>query len=131
MGLTLALVMAGCNAPAPAARPRAATLVPVVTLTLASDSQPAVLTLPPDAGQITLRLPGDLGDVDQLTAEISPADAPDEVKRWPVDGASGADDGATASVTVPAFAVPPGAYRLTVWQGDAAVVQRYAFQIRK
>ena len=132
MGLTLALAMAlaGCGEPAPAA-PRAAALVPAVTVTLDSASQPAVLTLPPDAGQISLRLPGELGDVDQLTAEISPVDAPDEVKRWPVDGASSGNDGAKASVTLPAFALPPGAYRLTVWQGDAEVVQRYAFQIRK
>lgn len=129
--LVLAMALAGCGEPAPAAPPRAAALVPAVTLTLDSASQPAVLTLPPDAGQISLRLPGDLGDVDQLTAEISPADAPDEVKRWPVDGASSGTDGAKASVTLPAFAVPPGTYRLTVWQGDAEVVQRYAFQIRK
>lgn len=133
MGLVLALAMAlaGCGEPPPGARPVAAAPVPAVTLTLDSAPQPAVLTLPPDAGQISLRLPGELGDVDQLTAEISPAGAPDEVKRWPVDGASSGTDGAKASVTLPAFALPPGAYRLTVWQGDAEVVQRYAFQIRK
>ena len=133
IGLTLALAiaLAGCGETAPAAPPRAAALVPAVTVTLESASQPAVLTLPPDAAQISLRLPGELGDVDQLTAEISPADAPDEVKRWPVDGAASGNDGAKASVTLPAFALPPGAYHLTVWQGDAEVVQRFAFQIRK
>jgi len=136
MGLTLALALAlatalpGCGEPAPAVPPRAAAPVPALTLTLDSASQPAALTIPPDAGQVSLRLPGELGDVDQLTAEISPADAPDEVKRWPVDGASDGSDGAKASVTLPAFALPPGAYRMTVWQGDAEVVQRYAFQIR-
>lgn len=132
MGLTLAMAMAlpGCGEPAPAVPPRAAGPVPALTLTLDSASQPAALTIPPDAGQVSLRLPGELGDVDQLTAEISPADAPDEVKRWPVDGASDGSDGAKASVTLPAFALPPGAYRMTVWQGDAEVVQRYAFQIR-
>lgn len=133
MGLVLALAMAlaGCGEPPPGARSGAAAPVPAVTLTLDSAPQPAVLTLPPGAGQISLRLPGELGDVDQLTAEISPAGAPDEVKRWPVDGASSGTDGAKASVTLPAFALPPGAYLLTVWQGDAEVVQRYAFQIRK
>ena len=132
VGLTLAMVMSlvGCGAPAPTVPPRAAAPVPALTVTLEGALSPAALTIPPDAGQVSLRLPGELGDVDQLTAEISPADAPDDVKRWPVDGASGGSDGAKACVTLPAFALPPGAYRMTVWQGDAEVVQRYAFQIR-
>lgn len=132
IGLTLAIAMSlpGCGESAPAVPPRAAAPVPALTLTLESASQPAALTIPPGAGQVSLRLPGELGDVDQLTAEVSPAEAPDEVKRWPVDGASGGSDGAKASVTLPAYALPPGAYRMTVWQDDAKVVQRYAFQIR-
>ena len=132
VGLTLVMAVspAGCGEPATAVRPRAAAPVPAVTLTLERASPPATLTIPPDAGQVSLRLPGELGDVDQLTAEISPADAPDEVKRWPVDRTPVGSDGAKASVTLPAFALPPGAYRMTVWKGDAEVVQRYAFQIR-
>ena len=89
--------------------------------------------LDPSAGHgtISLRLPGAFVDVDQLTAEIAPADAPDAVTRWPVEAASAGSDGATASVTLPAFALPPGAYSMTVWQGDAEVVRRYVFHIRK
>ena len=132
VGLTLVMAMspAGCAEPATAVRPRAAARVPALTLMPESGSLPAAMTIPPDAGQVSLRLPGEFGDVDQLTAEISPADAPGEVKRWPVDSASAGSDGAKASVTLPAFALPPGAYRMTVWMGDAEVVQRYAFQIR-
>lgn len=130
LALALALALPGCGAPASPDPARAPEPVPALTLRPDSASEADVLTLPPGAAQISLRLPGELGDVDQLTAEISRAEAPDEVKRWPVDRASSGSDGVTASVTLPAFALTPGAYRLTVWQGDAEVVRRYAFRIR-
>lgn len=89
------------------------------------------LEIPRDTAQVGVRLLGELGDLDGLIAEIAPAAAPDEIRRWRVDPAPATADGAAAMVTLPPHAVPDGAYVITVWEGDARVVARYTFQARK
>jgi len=91
----------------------------------------STLEIPRDTAQVGVRLRGELGDLDGLIAEIAPAAAPDEIRRWRVDPAPAAADGATAMVTLPPHAIPDGAYVITVWEGDARVVARYTFQARK
>lgn len=122
-------------ATAPAAAPDAAaaqaqptvalTLTPVVTR---AGGAPAVAVVPRGTAQVALRLVGDLPPAVDLTAEITALDR-DEVKRWPVDDAAPAADGATRTVLIPPYAVPPGDFVLTLWAGDADIVQRYAFRI--
>lgn len=105
--------------------------MPAVSLPLsatAGDAQPPAVTVPRGTAMVHLRLVGDLPAAVELTAELS-ALGRDEVKRWPVDDAPAADDGATRVVSVPPYAVPAGDYALTLWQGDADVVQRYRFRI--
>jgi hypothetical protein len=129
LAVASAAALPACGGPAPGAPPHEAGPTTVLTLTLESATRPAALTIPPGAAQVSLRLAGELGDVNQLTAEISPAGAPDQVKRWPVDGASAGSDGAKASVTLPTYALPAGTYQMTIWQGDAEIVQRYVFRV--
>lgn len=78
--------------------------------------------------QVRFLLGGDLPPADALTAEISAVDR-DAVRRWPVDDAPTGTEGAARAVTVPVYAVPAGDYVLTLWQGDADMVQRYAFRV--
>ncbi len=85
--------------------------------------------LPSGVAQVQLRLVGDLTDADSLVAEVVPLDAPDRTKRWPVDEVAAAADGASASVTLPAYALPPGGYMVTIWRGDAEAVRRYPLRI--
>ena len=85
--------------------------------------------LPPGVAQVQLRLVGDLTDADSLVAEVVPVNEPDRTKRWPVDAVAAAADGASATVTLPAYALPPGSYVVTVWRGDAEPVQRYPLRI--
>lgn len=87
-----------------------------------------ILEIPADAAQVGVRLLGAVGEVEHLTAEMAPAKAPDEVRRWRVDAAPPGSDGATAMVTLPPHAVPDGDYLLTLWEGDARVVARYGFR---
>jgi hypothetical protein len=91
------------------------------------------LAIPRDAAQVGVRLKGDdLIEVDQMIAEVAPANHPDQVKRWRVDApVPVGDDGAKAMVTLPPHAVPDGEYILTLWEGDARVVARYAFRTAK
>lgn len=118
----------------PAAPTAAAAAMPTATLTLsaaaATRGQGAmpVLAVPAGTALVQFRLVGDLPPADELTAEIMALDG-DEVKRWPVDAAARTDDGASRTVTVPPYAVPPGDYVLTLWAGDADLVQRYAFRV--
>jgi hypothetical protein len=86
------------------------------------------LEIPRQAAQVGVRLTGELGDVEHLTAEMAPVNAPDEIRRWRVDAAPAAADGAGAMVTLPPHAVPDGEYVLTLWEGDARVVARYGFR---
>jgi hypothetical protein len=125
------LSAAACST-APDARPIGT--APDVTVTLApvpaqgSAGSVATLEIPPQAAQVGVRLTGELGDVEHLTAEMAPASAPDEVRRWRVDAAPAGSDGAQAMVTLPPHAVPDGDYILTLWEGDARVVGRYGFR---
>lgn len=119
------------SAPPPA--PGAAAM-PTVTLTLTAPAttrgagaMPTV-TVPRGTALVQVRLVGDLPPAVELTAEITAIDR-DEVKRWPVDDAPPSSDGASRSVTVPPYAVPPGDYVLALWAGDADLVQRYAFRV--
>lgn len=105
--------------------------MPVVTVPLsaaAGDGQPVAVAVPRGTAMVHLRLVGDLPAAVDLTAELA-AVGRDEVTRWPVDDASAGDDGATRVVTVPPYAVPAGRYELTLWAGDADVVQRYSFRV--
>lgn len=117
--------------PAPATTP--ATSLPAVALTLTplaagGSATAAAIAVPRGTAQVRLRLTGDLPPADELTAEIS-AVGRDAVRRWPVDDAEAGADGATRAVAVPPYEVPPGEFTLTLWAGDADVVQRYAFRI--
>lgn len=105
--------------------------MPVVSLALpaaAGDAQPVALAVPRGTAMVHLRLVGDLPAAVDLTAELA-AVGRDEVKRWPVDDAPAGDDGATRLVSLPPYVVPAGDYVLTLWAGDADVVQRYAFRV--
>jgi hypothetical protein len=128
----LAVVTAACST-APATPPIGTapdvtvTLAPVTANGPAGGALPA-LEIPRRAAQVGVRLIGEVGDVEHLTAELVPVTAPDEVRRWRVDAAPAAADGATAMVTLPSHAVPDGDYVLTLWEGDARVVARYGFR---
>ncbi len=108
---------------------------PDVTVTLApgaaASAEPPTLVIPRTAAQVGLRLTGEMGEVEHLTAEVAPANAPDDARRWRVDAAPPASDAAPAMVTLPAYALPTGDYILTVWEGDARMVARFAFRSRK
>jgi hypothetical protein len=121
-------MLAGCQPP-PAA-PAAAPLVATAVLT-ADAGAPTAVTVPGDAAQVLLRLGGTLGDVERLIAEVTPVANPDAARRWPVDAAPEAGDGARASVTLPPYVLPPGDYTVTVWEGDASVVQEYRFRVAR
>lgn len=128
----LAVVAAACSTP-PAAAPVGTapdvtvTLAPVTANGPAGGSLPT-LEIPRQAAQVGLRLTGEVGDVEHLTAEMAPVTAPDEVRRWRVDPAPGAADGATAMVTLPPHALTGDEYVVTLWEGDARVVARYGFR---
>ena len=128
----VALIAAACST-APDAGPVGTAPDVTVTLTPVAAQGPAggslvTLEIPRQAAQVGVRLTGELGDVEHLTAEMAPASAPDEVRRWRVDVAPAASDGAAAMVTLPPHAVPDGEYVLTLWEGDARVVARYGFR---
>ena len=120
------------STPSPSASERPAAM-PVVALTLTplvtrgAGGHPSA-QVPRGTAQVRFLLAGDLPPADALTAEVAAVDR-DEVRRWPVDDAPAGTAGAARAVTVPAYAVPAGDYVLTVWQGDADMVQRYAFRI--
>jgi hypothetical protein len=123
---------AGETAPSPAAPPPAA--MPSVALTLSairttrSSGAVATVAVPRGTAMVHLRCTGDLPPAAGLTAELVALDR-DEVKRWPVDDAPAGDDDATRVVSVPPYVLPPGDYVLTLWAGDADIVQRYAFRV--
>jgi len=117
----------------PAPPDAAATSTPVVALALTplatrSGGEQATAVVPRGTAQVRLLVGGDLPAADALTAEIAAVDR-DDVRRWPVDDAPAGSAGASRAVTVPVYAVPEGDYILTLWQGDAEIVQRYAFRI--
>lgn len=124
------MTVTACRGPATES-PGRAPAAPVAAFTLAArpTTPPLAISVSAGTGQVALRLPGDFGDVDQLVAELTREDAPDGARRWPVDPASAAADGARASVMLPAYALTPGAYSLTVWRGDADAVQRFVFRV--
>jgi hypothetical protein len=127
----IALIAAACSG-SPAAGPVGTAPDVTVTLRPVAAQGPAgslpTLEIPRQAAQLGLRLTGELGDVEHLTAEMAPASAPDEVRRWRVDPAPAGSDGAAAMVTLPPHAVPDGEYVVTLWEGDARVVARYGFR---
>lgn len=107
--------------------------MPAITLTLTpaparGPYTSVAATVPRGTAQVLLRLTGDLPPADEVMAEIAGGDR-DEVRRWRVDDAPAGPDGATRVVAVPPYAVPSGAFVLTLWVGDADVVQRYGFTI--
>ena len=79
------------------------TLVPAAT----ASAEPATLVIPRTAAQVGLRLTGDVGELEHLMAEVAPASAPDDARRWRVDAAPAGADSAPAMVTLPAYASPP------------------------
>jgi hypothetical protein len=110
-------------------------LAPDVTVTLApvatSVGEPPHLVIAQRAAQVGLRLTGELGEIDHLTAEVAPIAAPDDARRWRVDVAPAGADGARGMVTLPSHALSSGAYVLTLWEGDARIVGRFAFRVQK
>ena len=132
-GLVL-LVAAACVFPGYPADALVGT-APDVTVTLApaatASAEPPTLVIPRTAAQVGLRLTGEMGELEHLTAEVAPASAPDDARRWRVDAAPPAADAAPAMVTLPAYALPTGDYILTLWEGDARVVARFVFRSRK
>ncbi|MEZ5420954.1 MAG: hypothetical protein R2708_26935 [Vicinamibacterales bacterium] len=117
----------------PAGPPGEADAVPIVTLTLtpvvaSGATAPVAAQVPRRTAQVRFLLVGDLPPADALTAEIS-AVGRDEVRRWPVDDAPTGTGEASRAVTVPVYAVPAGDYALTLWAGDADLVQRYGFRV--
>ncbi len=121
--------LAACGGPA-ARGPVPAEALPVASVLLTGESTtPPATARTAGAAQVQLRLVGELADPDSLVAEVVPVDAPDGSRRWPVDADTAALDGASATVTVPAYALPPGNYVVTVWRGDAEAVRRYPFRV--
>lgn len=115
--------------PGPTPPAAAGPLVELALTPLGDSTGPsASVQVPRGSAQVRFLLGGDLPTADALTAEISAVDR-DAVRRWPVDDAPPGTEGAARAVTVPVYAVPDGAYSLTVWAGDADVVQRYTFRI--
>ena len=90
-----------------------------------SAAGPAV-TVAKQAAQVQIRITGFDRPADELTAELEARETGD-VRRWPVDAAAGA--AGSMSITVPAYAVGPGAHVLTIWAGDADLLRRYHFQV--
>lgn len=125
------LATAACGAPpAPAPSAPAGVTVTVVLPAAAADT-PETLVIPADATQVVVRLAGETGDPSELVLETAPVATPDEARRWAVDAATPAGDGAAASVTLPAFALAPGDHRLTLWRGDADVVRRHTVRVAR
>lgn len=104
--------------------------MPAVTVALkaAGPTGGAAFAVPGGTAMVHLRLVGDLPAAVDLTAELAVVGR-DDVTRWPVDDAPAGDDGATRLVSVPPYAVPVGDCVLTLWAGDADVVQRYRFRV--
>ncbi len=106
--------------------------MPAVTVALKAagptGGEPAAFAVPRGTAMVHLRLVGDLPAAVDLTAELAVVGR-DDVTRWPVDDAPAGDDGATRLVSVPPYAVPVGDCVLTLWAGDADVVQRYRFRV--
>lgn len=128
--MALALAAAACGGAAPG-REAAGPAGPVATAVLApgvSPSGPTPVAIPAGSAQVLFALTGlpATAEAHDLVAEIERI-GDDRIKRWPVDAPASAND--PPSVIVPPYEVTPGEYRLTVWAGDAAVVQRYAFRV--
>jgi hypothetical protein len=131
LALTASAVACSSESPTPLAG-----LAPDVMVTLTAAGPGGVNAAPTlafsrSAAQVGLRLAGDLGEIDHLTAEVAPLSAPDDARRWRVDTAPSAADGAQGMVTLPAHALSTGDYVLTLWEGDARVVGRFSFRVAK
>jgi hypothetical protein len=92
------------------------------------EAAPAVVSIPADKAQVQYRLAGVDARAEDLTAEIERVGS-DQIRRWrveavPPDGAAGQH-----AVMVPIYEARPGEYVLTVWAGDADIVQRYRFRV--
>lgn len=124
---------AACSPAAPAGTPVGTAPAATVTLEAGAPSEggPPTLVVPRDAAQVGLLLRGSLGEIDHLTAEVAPVASPDDARRWRVDAAIPGADDVRAMVTLPSYALPTGDYVLTLWEGDARVVARFAFRSRK
>lgn len=127
--VVLLLLACACGPPAPDTSEGAAG--PVAVVTLATPEPGAATVVAPEvivakqAVQVQIRLAGFDRPADELTAELEAVET-GEIRRWPVDAASG---GGAMTVTVPAYAVGAGAHVLTIWAGDADLLRRYAFQV--
>jgi hypothetical protein len=123
------MLTSACSTPSPEAGATAGTGAVAVVALAQRAPGPALpgttvdVTVPRAAAQVRLDLSGVSQPADELTAELE-AVASGDVRRWPVDAATGG-----VSVTVPIYAVPAGEHALTLWQGDADVVARYRFRV--
>ena len=133
-GVALAVLAAACG-DRPSGSDRAAP--PAGTVAIVTLPAPATgggmpagalpVTVDQTAAQVQIRLPGLDHPADELTAELE-ARQTGEVRRWMVD-ALPPEAGGTMAITVPIYAVGPGIHVLTVWAGDADLLQRYLFEV--
>jgi hypothetical protein len=103
----------------------------VVTLQPSAEnaSEPAVVHVPPDAAQVQIRLAGLTAPAQELTAELERVGG-DQIRRWSVDDVTSDPTLGSHAVTVPIYEVRPGEYVVTIWAGDADIVQRYRFRVQ-
>lgn len=111
--------------------PAAAGPVATVDLAPARDPTPTPMTVTVPAGsvQVRYRLAGLDAKADELTAEIERVGS-DQIRRWRVDAVPPDPVRGAHAVVVPIYEARPGEYTLTVWAGDADVVQRYRFTVQ-
>jgi hypothetical protein len=127
--MTLTAACSGTGDPLPGVAPDVTfALMPVAG---GAGGEPSLLVIPHGAAQVGFRLVTEITELDHLTAEITGARNPDDARRWRVDAAPAAGDGATAMVTLPAHALPTDEYVLTLWEGDATAVATFVFRTRK
>jgi hypothetical protein len=126
----VAVTTAGCRRASPGNSTAAGGQVAVVHLAppASAEAEPAAVSVPAGSVQVQYRLAGLETRAEDLTAEIERVGG-DQIRRWRVDAVP--PDGAPGqhAVVVPIYEARPGEYVLTVWAGDADIVQRYRFRV--
>lgn len=92
-------------------------------------AEPMTVTVPDGIVQVQYRLAGLQAKGEELTAELEVVGG-DQIKRWRVDDVPPDPVRGAHAVVVPIYEARPAEYVLTVWAGDAEVVQRYRFRVQ-
>jgi hypothetical protein len=100
-----------------------------LALTASPEEPPPVVDVPIEAGQIELVLVGTPEPVDDLTVELTQTSTP-EVTRWSVYAPRDARQDVVGRVVLPSYAITSGDYQVTLWRGDAVIVDRYRFRAK-